>query len=68
MADVLGRPVRLAAVAEETARGAALMALERLGLVADLAEAARVGGEVIAPDEARREVYAAARARSRAPR
>ncbi len=32
LADVLGRPVEVAAVAEASARGAAMMALERLGV------------------------------------
>jgi gluconokinase len=63
IADVLGRPVRLATVEEETARGAALVALERLGIVDDLAAAARVGGERLAPDPTRHEAYAAMRAR-----
>ena len=66
IADVLGRPVRLAAVEEETARGAALVALERLGIVRDLADAARVGGVLFAPEPVRHQAYAAARAR-RAP-
>jgi gluconokinase len=63
IADVLGRPVRLAAVEEETARGAALLTLERLRLVPELAATARVGGELFAPDAARHEIYRAARAR-----
>jgi gluconokinase len=63
IADALGRPVRLTDAGEETARGAALMALERMGLVADLAAAASVGGELFAPDAARHQVYADARAR-----
>lgn len=65
IADVLGRPVRLAAVEEETARGAALLALERLGVIGDLAGAARVGGEQFLPDAERKAVYAAARGRVR---
>ena len=67
IADVLGRPVRLAAVDEETARGAALIALERLGLIDDLAAVARVGGELFEPDAGRHAVYAAARERRPSP-
>ena len=67
LSRVLGRPVRLAAVDEETARGAALIALERLGLIEDLAAVARVGGELFEPDAGRHAVYAAARERRPSP-
>jgi gluconokinase len=42
LADVLGRPVELSAVAEGSARGAALVALERLGLPVPAAPIARI--------------------------
>lgn len=42
LADVLGRPVELSAVAEGSARGAALIALERLGLPLPPAPIARI--------------------------
>jgi gluconokinase len=42
LADVLGRPVELSAVAEGSARGAALVALERLGLPIPAAPIARI--------------------------
>ncbi|HEX8362449.1 MAG TPA: gluconokinase [Longimicrobium sp.] len=66
IADVLGRPVRLAAVEEGTARGAALLIMERLRIIPDLAEVARVGGDLFPPDAARHEIYRDARARQEA--
>lgn len=66
LADVLGRPLLVPAEGEETARGAALMAMEHLGWTADaVAFAARAvpGGTRIAPDPARHEVYLRARER-----
>jgi gluconokinase len=42
LADVLGRPVELSAVAEGSARGAALVALERLGLPIPASPIARI--------------------------
>jgi gluconokinase len=42
LADVLGRPVEMSAVAEASARGAALMALERRGVPLPAAPIARV--------------------------
>jgi gluconokinase len=42
LADVLGRPVEVSAVAEGSARGAAMVALERLGLPSPPAPVARV--------------------------
>ena len=60
-ADVLGRPVTASAVAEASARGAAVYALERLG--ANPAPAPL--GQVFEPDASRTEIYAAARERQR---
>jgi gluconokinase len=60
-ADVLGRPVTASAVAEGSARGAAVYGLQRLGAEP---EAARLG-LVYEPDSKRGEVYAAARERQR---
>ena len=62
MADVLGRPVRAARVAEASARGAAVHALERLGLEPEpppLAQALEPRGEWT-------EIHRAARVRQRA--
>ncbi len=60
-ADVLRRPVTASAVAEGSARGAAVHALERLGATPDPAPL----GQGYEPDPTRAEVYAAARARQR---
>jgi gluconokinase len=61
VADVLGRPVRLPAVPDETARGAALLALERLGALSDLAAAAWIETDAVIPDPGRHAAYRAAR-------
>jgi gluconokinase len=63
VADALGRPITLSAEREETSRGAALVALERLGAVPGLREAPRPGGERIEADPARHDRYRAARTR-----
>jgi gluconokinase len=60
-ADVLGCPVSASAVAEGSARGAAVHALERLGADPEPAPL----GQVYEPDLARTEIYAAARERQR---
>jgi gluconokinase len=60
-ADVLGRPVTVSAVAEGSARGAAVHVLERLG---GHPEPAPLGGSH-EPNLERTEVYAAARERQR---
>jgi gluconokinase len=59
--DVLGRPVRMSAVEEGSARGAAVAALERLG--EEPADAPL--GKVFEPRLDRTEVYAAVRERQR---
>lgn len=64
VADALGRPMRLSPHEESTLRGAALLALERIGAVADAVELAAGGddaGERLEPDRAAHEVYRAAR-------
>lgn len=67
LADVLDRPVVLPAVRETTARGAALVTLERLGLLGDLADAPEPEiAAVLEPDRARHETYAAAALRQSA--
>ncbi|CAA9380195.1 MAG: hypothetical protein AVDCRST_MAG89-5323, partial [uncultured Gemmatimonadetes bacterium] len=67
VADALGRPLRLAPDPETTLRGAALMALERLGVIGDAMAVATAdrAGEVLQPDVEAHEVYRAARAGSR---
>jgi gluconokinase len=60
-ADVLGLPVTASAVAEGSARGAAVYVLERLGAEPEPAPLDRVHE----PDPARTEIYGAARERQR---
>jgi gluconokinase len=64
LADVLGRPVHRSAEAEATSRGAALLALERLGAGPGTPSAASLG-EVFLPDPARHARYADALDRHR---
>jgi gluconokinase len=68
VADALGRPMRLSPHEESTMRGAALLALERLGAISDAVALAAAGdgggadgGERIEPDPAAHEIYRAAR-------
>lgn len=68
LADVLGRPLLLPAEGEDTARGAALVALESLGLVDDVFGVAARPLENVAridPDPAHHEAYRRARERQR---
>jgi gluconokinase len=58
--------VRLSSESEATSRGAALLALESLGLVASLAQAQRPLGDTLEPDPGRHARYRAALARQRA--
>ena len=62
LADVLERPVSVSAVPEASLRGAAVVALERLGVVPDPAPI----GEIVQPRAERFEAYRAARERARA--
>jgi gluconokinase len=62
LADVVGRPVELSAVSEGSARGAAVVALERAGMIVPVA--ATVG--VVEPREGRTEIHRAAREEQRA--
>lgn len=64
LADVLNRPVALPVERETTARGAALVSLEALGILDDLEDAPRpeIAG-VLEPDPERHSVYSAAAAR-----
>ena len=61
LADVLGRPLEVSAVAEGSARGAAMMALERAGLPVPPAPVAHV----VEPRARRHEIHLAARAEQR---
>ncbi|MEW5975020.1 MAG: gluconokinase [Acidobacteriota bacterium] len=57
MADVLGRPVIASEVPEASSRGAALMALEALGIVSDGATLPAPTGQIYHPDEERHARY-----------
>lgn len=72
VADALGRPMRLSTHHESTLRGAALLALERLGALDDAAafaarEADEAGGERMEPDAAAHAIYRAARGAQPSP-
>lgn len=60
MADALGRPVVVAEELEASSRGAALVALEALGALPDLAAAPVTVGPTYRPDPARHDRYRAA--------
>ncbi len=62
-ADVLGRTVVISAEPEATSRGAALLALRALGVLASLDAAPAADGPSYEPDSARHAVYQAAIAR-----
>jgi gluconokinase len=64
MADALGRPVTTSAVREASSRGAALLALEKLGEL-EIEQAEAPLGEVYEPDPERHQVYMEALSRQR---
>ena len=66
MADVFGVPVTASKVFEASSRGAALLALNSLGLLPDFSAAPTYLGRVYSPDPARHAVYEKARARHEA--
>jgi gluconokinase len=66
MADILGRPVTQSAEAEGSARGSALLALEAIGAVTDLAALPAPLGPTFEPDPKRHRVYREARTRQAA--
>jgi len=57
MADTLGRPVAVSEVQEASGRGAALLALEALGILKDLSQAPDFIGPVFDPNLKRHERY-----------
>jgi len=57
MADAIGRPVAVSMVQEASGRGAALLALEGLGILKNLSEAPDFIGPVFDPDLKRHEIY-----------
>ena len=66
MADVLGVPVTASKVFEASSRGAALLALQSLGLLADLSNVPTYLGKSYAPDSERHAIYQQARTRHEA--
>jgi gluconokinase len=65
LADALGRPVHCSVEGEATSRGAALLALESLGVLPDVTAARAPLGETVTPDPARHARLAAALERHR---
>jgi gluconokinase len=63
IADALGQPLTLSRESEASSRGAALLALDSLGIPPGLALARAPDGERVEPDPTRRERYAEATAR-----
>jgi gluconokinase len=57
--DALGRPLTLAAEAEASSRGAALLAMEAAGLIATTSDAVARTGQTFQPDPARHSRYEA---------
>ena len=66
VADALGRTVELSPVREASSRGAALLALERIGAIRDLTSTRPVAGTTYEPDNARHALYRAGLARQQA--
>lgn len=66
IADVLSRPVALSQVQEPSARGAALLALEAMGVLEDVALAPPQIGREIEPDPRRHAIYREGMARQQA--
>ncbi|MCS7187524.1 MAG: gluconokinase [Armatimonadota bacterium] len=64
-ADVLGQPITLCLEPEASARGAALMALEAMGILRDLSDAPSRFGETIEPNPKHHERYQEALQRQR---
>jgi gluconokinase len=60
IADVLCHPVIPCLESEATSRGAALVALERIGAIRDIGDPAPKLGDDVRPDESKKEIYLAA--------
>jgi len=65
MADTLGHAVVLCLEKEATSRGAALLALERLGAIKNVADAAVAFGDTVTPDLGKRQIYSQALVKQR---
>ena len=63
MADVMGVPVIASAVPEASSRGAALLALQSLGLLNDLSSVAVPEGRMFEPDPSHHQAYRRGRER-----
>jgi gluconokinase len=63
ISDVTGRPLVASTEEDASSRGAALMALERLGAISDIGEAEAPRGQIYEPDPERHARYREARAR-----
>ncbi len=63
LADTLNCPIELNKASEASARGAALLALEALGLLPDLAQLAPTPTSIVRPDLEKHAIYAEARER-----
>jgi gluconokinase len=63
IADVLGQPIRLSTEREASCRGAALLALEAVGKMENVAGLSPAFDRVFVPDMARHQRYRVARAR-----
>jgi gluconokinase len=57
IADTLGRPVTTWQTEEATARGAALLALQSMGVFPDLASAPELSDTIVQPDAGRHQIY-----------
>jgi gluconokinase len=65
MADTMAHEVVLCREPEATSRGAALLALERMGALKSIADAVPDLGETIVPDKSKQELYGAALVKQR---
>jgi gluconokinase len=65
MADTLGHTVVMCREREATSRGAALLALERMGAIRSIGDAPADLGRNVEPDKAKNEVYSVALTRQR---
>lgn len=66
IADAFGHPIHWSPESEATSRGAALLALQALGVIPDVEDARRPLGDVVTPDPARHARYRVALARQQA--
>ncbi|BDI30213.1 gluconate kinase [Capsulimonas corticalis] len=63
LADVFGVPINVSKAFEASSRGAALLALETLGLIPDVESVSAAKGKTFPPSEANHQVYQEARRR-----